>query len=105
MQGMHVPAQRILAVTFSRRAAGEMKSRLADTGIEPSTFHGFFYRILRKDPAYARYRAADTGVCVSIFAGVLKDLQPLFPRDPESVSRYLSEIRREPERSREDNHV
>ncbi len=50
-----VPAEKILALTFSRQAAQEMRQRLADVGVgTPSsrpwvgTFHGFGLEILRR---------------------------------------------------------
>ena len=54
-----VPAQRILAVTFTNKAAGEMRARvealLGAGGLESwlSTFHSLCVRILRRDGAAA----------------------------------------------------
>ena len=53
----HVPAQAVLAVTFTNKAAGEMRSRVAALLNQPgasagpmiSTFHSFCVRLLRRD--------------------------------------------------------
>jgi DNA helicase II / ATP-dependent DNA helicase PcrA len=55
-----VDPHRILAVTFTRKAADEMRSRIASL-LEPSaparlevmTFHAFAFRLLRRNPAIA----------------------------------------------------
>jgi DNA helicase-2/ATP-dependent DNA helicase PcrA len=50
----HMPAQSILAVTFTNKAAGEMKERLSQLLQEPilglwvGTFHGLCHRLLRR---------------------------------------------------------
>src|SRR5579864_4649426 len=50
-----VPAHKILAVTFTNKAAGELKSRLAQLvgpaahGLWVGTFHSIGVRILRRD--------------------------------------------------------
>src|ERR1035438_8615757 len=53
----HVPASAVLAVTFTNKAAGEMRSRVASlleemhlpTPPQISTFHSFCVRMLRRD--------------------------------------------------------
>ncbi len=54
-QVLGVPAEKILALTFSRQAAQEMRERLADSGVGTpnsrpwvGTFHGFGLEILRR---------------------------------------------------------
>ena len=57
-----VPSDRILAVTFTNKAAGEMKARAqallggGPLGSWISTFHSFCLRVLRRDAAAAGLR-------------------------------------------------
>ena len=59
----HVAPDRILAVTFTNKAAGEMKSRLermvgaAARDLWVGTFHSMCVRILRRDGSTHRHRA------------------------------------------------
>jgi len=75
---------RVLAITFTNRAAGEMKERLhrmlgpAAEDIWASTFHSACVRILRRDidklgfdPSFTIYDTADTA---SLMRRILKDL-------------------------------
>src|SRR6516165_975749 len=55
-----VDPHRILAVTFTRKAADEMRSRIANllelsapTSLEVMTFHAFAFRLLKRNPAIA----------------------------------------------------
>lgn len=56
----HMPLQAILAVTFTNKAAGEMKARLHDLlgvstqGLWVGTFHGLCHRLLRRHYQAAR---------------------------------------------------
>lgn len=59
-----VPAHRILALTFTNKAAGEMKERIstivgADTArsLWMGTFHSIFARFLRRDGQYLGYKS------------------------------------------------
>jgi len=60
--GKGVPSDRILAVTFTNKAAGEMKARTeallggGPIGSWMSTFHSFCVRVLRRDAAAAGLR-------------------------------------------------
>ena len=55
-----IPAQAILAVTFTNKAAGEMRNRLEDllhaptSGLWVGTFHGLCHRLLRRHYEQAR---------------------------------------------------
>jgi len=57
IQQRQIPSWRILAVTFTNKAANEMKTRVqtllgADTRLFISTFHALCYRILREEFAH-----------------------------------------------------
>lgn len=55
----HVPAHRILAVTFTNKAASELKQRLQeqhpDSAVMAGTFHSISLRLLRSYATYADY--------------------------------------------------
>ena len=59
-----VPADRIVAVTFTNRAASELRERVAESvgpsaaGLRIGTFHGLSSRILRRHAERARLRSA-----------------------------------------------
>ena len=60
-----VPAERITAVTFTNRAASELRERIMSnlgplaTGLRIGTFHGLSSRILRRHAEYARLRSGN----------------------------------------------
>lgn len=60
-----VPADQIMAVTFTNRAANELRERIASnigpraTGLRLGTFHGLSSRILRRHAEYARLRSGN----------------------------------------------
>jgi superfamily I DNA/RNA helicase len=80
-----VPAEAILAVTFTNKAAREMRERVASIvgstprGITLSTFHSLGVRILRAEAASIGYRH-DFGICdeadqVSLLRTIVRDLR------------------------------
>ncbi len=81
---MHVPPHRILAVTFTNKAANEMKKRLESMVPEGArsvwlgTFHSICVRILRRE---ARYLPVDSNFTIydvddqaSLIKSIIKDL-------------------------------
>jgi Superfamily I DNA and RNA helicases len=60
-----IPADQIMAVTFTNRAAAELRERIADNigplaaGLRLGTFHGLSNRILRRHAEYARLRSSN----------------------------------------------
>jgi DNA helicase-2/ATP-dependent DNA helicase PcrA len=76
--GGGVPAERVLAVTFTRRAAEEMRARLgvlgALAGVTVTTFHGLGLRILRElhreAGLPADFQVADEGAVAGVMAEV-----------------------------------
>ncbi|HWW53591.1 MAG TPA: UvrD-helicase domain-containing protein, partial [Acidimicrobiales bacterium] len=94
----------ILAITFTNKAAGEMKSRVAEL-VGPvaqrmwvSTFHSACVRILRRDGARLGYRSSftiyDEADAVRLTSYVLRDLDidaKKFP--PRSVHGHISTLK------------
>jgi Superfamily I DNA and RNA helicases len=60
-----IPADRIMAVTFTNRAANELRERInanlgpMASGLRLGTFHGLSNRILRRHAEYARLRSSN----------------------------------------------
>ncbi|MBC5825444.1 MAG: UvrD-helicase domain-containing protein [Candidatus Eremiobacteraeota bacterium] len=104
--GKSVPAPQILAVTFTNKAAGELKSRLrtlagdAAGGLWVGTFHSIGVRILRRDgalvdaaPNFVIYDDADQR---TLMKDVLRDLNLDERRYPPGA--VLAQISRAKER-------
>ena len=102
IQEHHVPHYRIMAVTFTNKAAGEMRSRvealLGDRlrGLQVSTFHSACARFLRRDAEALGYRRDwviyDTDDQRALMKVVLKLLD--LSADRTSVSQMLNRISR-----------
>lgn len=80
-----IPASRILALTFTNKAADEMRSRIASiVGYEEAamvnagTFHSVFLRILRREVAFTGYdenfSVRDTTACLRMLRRVMRDM-------------------------------
>ncbi len=77
-----VNSYNILAITFTNKAAGEMKERLEAVGIEgcwASTFHSLCSRILRKEAEHIglseQFSIYDTDDQKTVIRSILKELQ------------------------------
>jgi len=102
-----VPPERILAVTFTNKSAGEMKrrvlARIAHTERQPwvGTFHSFGLQFLRKYASYANLKnnfiLIDDDDQISLLKKILKSdpilLEQFTPRDAQVwISRYKQNI-------------
>lgn len=88
-----VPAHQILALTFTNKAAKEMKTRIAalvgeDAGnLWMGTFHSMFARVLRKEcvhlkftPAFTIYDSDDSLSVIKKVMGPVKYIDPAIER-------------------------
>lgn len=80
-----IPASRVLALTFTNKAASEMRSRIASiVGVEEAgmvnagTFHSIFLRILRREVASTDYNEGfsvrDASACQRMLRRVMRDM-------------------------------
>ncbi|HUU29556.1 MAG TPA: UvrD-helicase domain-containing protein [archaeon] len=101
------PPHRILALTFTNKAAGEMKSRVekllgGETSLWIGTFHSIFARILRRHAEILgythNYTIYDTDDSQRLVKNIIKEL----PQSPgtlnpasvrHAISRYKNELR------------
>ncbi|MBI3268174.1 MAG: UvrD-helicase domain-containing protein [Planctomycetes bacterium] len=99
-----VPAQSILAVTFTNKAAREMKERIAGlvgksgSGLWISTFHSLCARILRRDIERLGYKTNftiyDTSDQLSVLRSTLRDIKvPGTEIGPEKVLWAISQAK------------
>ncbi len=100
---LYVPQNNILAVTFTNKAAGEMKERVESLlGLtyffgQISTFHSFCLKILRKEAYYLGY-SNDFAVCdsydsVQVIKEVLKNLKLRLKEKPKVVQGIISSLK------------
>lgn len=108
MTECHVPAHRILAVTFTNKAAGEMANRLAgETGRAESlpwlgTFHRIGVRLLRQElndstlPFTRWFTIYDSDDSRTLIKQILRDWQ-VDPKkfNPRTVGGYISSAKNE----------
>jgi DNA helicase II / ATP-dependent DNA helicase PcrA len=111
------PAERILAVTFTNKAAEEMQNRVTDlllrAGVPParpwlSTFHSLCARLLRREAAavglpkdFAIYDDDDQLAAVKLTMGRLKiDDETLTPRNVLSRISYVKNLAQSPQQMR-----
>ena len=100
-----VPAEKITAVTFTNKAAREMKSRVAgifkgsdqgknaNKGVKISTFHSLGMRILRKDAEHVELRSGFSIIDPSDAVVIVNDiLAESGPRDAEFAQRIYNRI-------------
>ncbi len=102
VRDLGVPSSAILAVTFTNKAAGEMKERVAQlTGLDVrslwvSTFHSSCLRILRRDAPHIGlnrdFTIYDEGDSESLLKSILKE-KGIDPREEKPAS-FLSHIGR-----------
>ena len=78
-------------VTFTKKAASEMKSRLLerigfDAGVEPTTFHSFFYKVLTRAPK--RFNLPD-GFTVMDDKAQIKSFDLVLDNDEVQINREI----------------
>jgi len=92
--GIGVPAYRILALTFTNKAANEMKSRIVQLVGEPSrqirmgTFHSVFARILRTEAEKIGYQRNFSIYDETDVLGVIKDILSSFGISAQQFNPY-----------------
>lgn len=83
-----IPADQILAVTFTNKAAGEMKERIAkilgskDTGVTACTFHSFGARVISKHWKEAGFPGRPSVCDEDDRKKILKDVLKSMDKDP-----------------------
>jgi DNA helicase II / ATP-dependent DNA helicase PcrA len=97
-----VPARNILAITFTNKAADEMKRRIAELGVDHGmwvyTFHALGVRLIREFGALARVQPGFTIYDEADSLRVIKEAQavaqvPDYVLKPDTLRRYISDAK------------
>ena len=103
-----VPPERIMAVTFTNKAANEMKNRVCELlpEIKPyrlfiRTFHSACLRILKENANYIGYKSdfiiLDEGDKLSIIKRIMKEEETPKSITPKMIIKFISSIKNETE--------
>lgn len=103
-----VPPERIMAVTFTNKAANEMKNRVCELlpEIKPHrlfvrTFHSACLRILKENAHYIGYKSdfiiLDEGDKLSIIKKIMKEAETPKRITPKIIIKFISNIKNETE--------
>jgi DNA helicase II / ATP-dependent DNA helicase PcrA len=106
IQDMGIPADAIMAVTFTNKAAGEMRTRVENLlrgrlkGLQIGTFHAICARLLRREAEHTPYRhdylIYDTDDQVSVITQAMNELNVDTKKyTPRSILNLISSAKNE----------